>query len=122
MRAYSDFIIRGMNLQSLTHYTLEKPNNTIVITYMARRASAVWPERRYCSENTSYFKCQYWSDERWGTRKHGRMVKNDKEVMEAIRDEYKMDPNVIVRDVDYNLLSFKEQIKMDLETDIMVSC
>ena len=27
---------------------------------------------------------------------------------------------VIVQDVDYNLLSFEEQIKRDLETDIMI--
>ena len=45
MRAYADFIVRGMGLQGSTHYAQPSPSKTVVITYMARRASTVWPEK-----------------------------------------------------------------------------
>ena len=121
IRAYSDFIIRGMNLQRLTHYAQPKPLQMITVTYMARRASAPWPEKRFCSDNSSFFKCDLWRS--WGTRSHGRMVRNDQEIMEALRAEFSIKTygyNFVFRDVDYNLLSFKEQIEIDLSTDIMV--
>ena len=41
MRAYSDFVIRGLGLQEFTHYAQPEPNRTIVITYMARRGTYV---------------------------------------------------------------------------------
>lgn len=36
------------------------------------------------------------------------------------RKKFNNGAEVEVRDVDYNLLSFEEQIKTDLETDVMV--
>jgi len=122
IRAYSDFIIRGMNLQGLTHYAQPTSEKTITVTYMARRASALWPEKKYCSDNSSFFKCKLWKD--WGIRSHGRMVRNDQEIMEALRKEFtkeKYQYEFKFEDVDYNLLSFEDQIKTNLRTDIMVS-
>ena len=118
IRAYSDFMIRGMNLQSLTHYAKASPEQTIMITFMARRASALWPEKRYCSNNASYFKCELWAE--WGVRSHGRMVRNEQEILDKLRQELASDSSITIRDVDYNVLSFEEQIKLDLSTDIMV--
>lgn len=52
------------------------------------------------------------------------MVKNDKQVVEALRGlESRNWPNgaqVEFRDVDFNLLTFAEQIMVDITTDIMV--
>lgn len=121
IRAYSDFIIRGMNLQSLTHYAQPVADKTITVTYLARRASALWPEKKYCSDNSSFFKCKLWKD--WGIRSHGRMVRNDQEIMTALRNEFtkaKYGFEFRFTDVDYNLLSFEEQMKTNLRTDIMV--
>ena len=39
VRAYSDFVIRGLGLQEFAHYAQPEPNRTIVITYMARRGN-----------------------------------------------------------------------------------
>lgn len=50
----------------------------------------------------------------------GRMIKNDKEVVEGLKSLEHDYNNVQFRDVDYNLLSLKEQIIVDLETDIMI--
>ena len=119
VRAYSDFMIRGMNLQALSHYAKPTPDQTVVITFMARRASALWPEKRYCSSNSSFFKCELWAD--WGVRSHGRMVRNEQDILDRLRREFSVDSSITIRDVDYNVLSFEEQIKLDLSTDIMVS-
>eukprot|EP01036_Dinobryon_divergens_P033044 gene33044-42754_t len=93
VRAYSDFVIRGLGLQEFTHYAQPEPNRTIVITYMARRASKEWPEKKYCNSTGSFFLCHLWAG--FGSRALGRMVAND-------------------------VLTFEEQIKIDLSTDIMV--
>ena len=37
VRAYSDHVIRGLNMQGDTHYAAATPSRTIVITFMARR-------------------------------------------------------------------------------------
>ena len=141
LRAYSDFIIRGMNLQSYSHYASKSPSKTITITYMARRASSVWPEKKYCDDKNSFFKCELWKD--FGVRSLGRMVRNDADMVNTLISTFsttsnsgvsnnnakdliysllgRKDIEVITRDVDYNLLTFEEQIKVDLTTDIMVS-
>jgi hypothetical protein len=122
VRAYSDYVIRGLNLQSKTHYANPRPLRTVVVTYMARRASSEWPEKKFCSDDTSFFLCRLWAN--FGIRSLGRMVRNDAEVVAALKSlEQQTFPNgaqVRFQDVDYNLLGFKEQIAKDLETDIMV--
>lgn len=70
VRAYSDYVIRGLNLQHLTHYASEKPSKTITVTYMARRPSKEWPEKKYCSSTDSFFTCSYWDN--FGQRNLGR--------------------------------------------------
>ena len=122
VRAYSDFIIRGLNLHLHTHYASPAPSRTIVITYMSRRPSKEWPEKKYCDSQNSFFLCELWAN--FGERKLGRMIRNDPEVVAALKSlEKKTYPNVdriIVNDVDYNVLSFEEQILTDLKTDIMI--
>lgn len=123
VRAYSDYVIRGLNLQHLTHYAQPTPRKEVVITWMARRASVEWPEKRFCSTTSNFFDCKHWDG--LGLRKLGRMVRNDAEVIAALREleqaTFANGAKVKVQDVDYNLLSFEEQIKVDLQTDIMVS-
>ena len=52
------------------------------------------------------------------------MVRNDAEVVQALKSLEKESFNggkiVKVQDVDYNILSFEEQIAIDLGTDIMI--
>lgn len=52
------------------------------------------------------------------------MLENDKEVVDTLKTLetaiYKNGAKVIFQDVDYNLLSFEDQIKVDLQTDILV--
>lgn len=141
VRAYSDYVIRGLNMQAQTHYASSEPSDTIVVTYMARRASKEWPERKYCDSENSFFLCRLWDN--FGARQLGRMIRNDVQVVAALKElenrmnsDSRSDENggnnvgndktkrrqkkIIVQDVDYNLLSFKEQIAVDLRTDIMI--
>ena len=122
MRAYSDYVIRGLNLQQSTHYAQVAPSNQVVVTYMARRASSEWPEKRFCDSQRTFFLCDLWSH--FGIRSLGRMVSNDREVVNTLKTLETMTfangANVLFQDVDYNLLTFEEQIKTDLATDIMV--
>jgi len=52
------------------------------------------------------------------------MVENDQEIVTTLKGletrTYKNKAHVIFQDVDYNLLSLEDQIKMDLSTDILV--
>ena len=122
VRAYSDYVIRGLGLHPTTHYAQPTPSTTITVTYMARRASSEWPEKKFCSDTSSFFLCRLWAN--FGVRRLGRMVSNDQEVVAALRGlEQKTFPNgckVKFQDVDFNVLSFTEQIAVDLATDVMV--
>ncbi len=122
VRSYSDYVIRSLNLQSLTHYAQPNPSKIITVTYMSRRATKQWPERKYCNDTNSFFLCHYW--ENFGQRSLGRMVRNDAEVVKALKglenEGFGNGVIVKVQDVDYNVLTFEEQIKIDLQTDIMV--
>lgn len=123
VRAYSDYVIRSLNLQSYTHYAQRKPMKTITVTFMSRRPSKEWPEKKYCDDEHSFFLCKYW--ENFGPRSLGRMIRNDNEVSEELKkletEKFKDgDVQVKVQTVDFNILTFEEQIKVDLETDIMV--
>jgi hypothetical protein len=127
VRAYSDFVIRSLHLHQFSHYALPSPSKTITITYMSRRPSAQWPERKYCDDQNSFFKCHYW--ENFGPRHLGRMVTNDNEVVDALKrletqtdflDELPVGTKIKFQAVDFNVLSFKEQIQIDLETDILI--
>ena len=108
--------------QEYTHYAQKAPQQTVTVTYLARRASTVWPEKKYCNDTSSFFLCELWKD--WGIRSLGRMVENDQEIVTTLKGletrTYKNKAHVIFQDVDYNLLSLEDQIKMDLSTDILV--
>lgn len=122
VKAYSDFIIRGMGLQSLTHYQNAKPSKNVQITFMARRSSSEWPEKRFCDSQNSFFLCEYWS--KWGLRSLQRTLQNEVDLLAMMKklemETFSNGAVVTIKDVDYNLLSFEEQIKTDLQTDIMV--
>lgn len=128
VRSYSDFVIRSLNLQQFTHYAQPTPSKTITITYMARKPTKEWPEKKYCDDINSFFLCDYWRH--FGSRQLGRMVANDNEVLQTLKrlEAHEYDflqslPSGIkirVQAVDFNVLTFKEQIKVDLETDIMI--
>lgn len=122
VRAYSDFIIHGLGLRAATHYVLPAPSRTITVTYMSRRPSKEWPERKYCDSQRSFFLCELWAN--FGERQLGRMIRNDAEVVAALKTlESKSFANadrIVVQDVDYNVLSFEQQIRTDLATDIMI--
>jgi hypothetical protein len=122
LRAYSDFVIRTLDLQHKTHYASQKPKKEVVITYMSRRPSKEWPEKKYCDDEHSFFRCQLWAN--FGPRSLGRMVRNDEEVISALQnlqsEKFANGAVVKITAVDFNILSFKEQIEVDLQTDIMV--
>eukprot|EP01041_Mallomonas_annulata_P009040 gene9040-18722_t len=123
VRAYSDFVIRGMQLQGKTHYSQSIPSKTVVVTFMARRPSSEWPEKKYCNDTASFFLCRLWDGE-WGVRKLGRMIHNEAQLVQGLKGlETKVFANgalVKVQDVDYNVLTIDEQIEIDLKTDVMV--
>eukprot|EP01038_Epipyxis_sp_PR26KG_P009752 gene9752-13119_t len=58
VRAYADYVIRGMGLQSKTHYANTQPLTTVVVTYMSRKPSKEWPEKKYCDSENSFFLCR----------------------------------------------------------------
>ena len=62
-----------------------------------------------------------WSNQ---TRQIGRVIKNDQAFATAMRGlegiTYRNNATVRFREVDYSLLSFEEQVRVDLETDVMV--
>lgn len=122
VRAYSDYVIRGLQLQGSTHYARPSPSDTIVVTYMARRPSREWPEKKYCDSEHSFFLCHLW--EGFGERRLGRMVSNDQEVVKALKGlegaTMGGGKKIVVQDVDYNILTFEQQIATDLATDVMI--
>lgn len=122
IRAYSDFVIRGLGLQESSHYYQPSPRNVVRITFLARRASVEWPEKKFCSDTESFFKCRYW--ENFGIRKLGRMLSNEAELLSGLKslghETFNNGAQVIVQDADYNLMSLEEQIQTDLQTDIMI--
>lgn len=126
VRSYSDYVIRGLGLHHETHYASNVPSRTVVITYMSRRMSKEWPERKYCDSKHSFFLCHLWDG--FGPRHLGRMISNDREVVQALKQleqypvsaEFKHVDRIIVQDVDFNELAFEEQIRVDLRTDIMI--
>jgi hypothetical protein len=124
VRAYADFVIRGLQLQSESHYAKAAPEDTVTITYMARRAYSEWPEKKFCNDTNSYFKCKHW--EKMGMRKIGRMIKNDQAIVEAFKSFTHHEKNgktikVVFNDADFNKhKTFRDQIAMDLKTDILV--
>eukprot|EP00614_Pseudopedinella_elastica_P013743 CAMPEP_0172585074 /NCGR_PEP_ID=MMETSP1068-20121228/4546_1 /TAXON_ID=35684 /ORGANISM="Pseudopedinella elastica, Strain CCMP716" /LENGTH=568 /DNA_ID=CAMNT_0013379417 /DNA_START=188 /DNA_END=1895 /DNA_ORIENTATION=- len=123
VRAYSDYVVRGLGLEGRTHYAQPSgPPRVVTITYMARRASSQWPERRFCDSKQSFFKCEDWMH--LDKRSLGRMIRNDKQVVAALKEletrRWTNGAQVTFRDVDFNLLSFEEQIAVDITTDVMV--
>ena len=59
-----------------------------------------------------------------GARSIGRMIQNDAELaagLKALEQEKPGGVNVKITDVDFNKLNFEDQIRIDLQTDILVS-
>lgn len=119
VRAYADFVARALELQGVNRHRDPK---SVTVTYTARRASVSWPEKSFCDSRASYFDCKLL--EHLGTRKLGRMVKNDGAVLAALKQLEKQDfPNgarVTVREADFNMLDLKQQIEIDRTTDVMI--
>ncbi|KAK7241523.1 EGF domain-specific O-GlcNAc transferase [Aureococcus anophagefferens] len=123
VRAYSDFVIRGLGLQGAARYAAPDGDpKDVVVTFLARRSSSEWPEKRFCDSETSFFDCA--KLQHLGVRGLGRTIENDGEVVRALKSletrSFANGARVRFRDVDYNLLSFEDQIKVDLDTDVMV--
>lgn len=123
VKAFSDFIIRGMNLQNLSHYAQSSPSKEVNIIFMARRSSSQWPEKRYCDDQNSFFLCEIWS--KWGLRSLKRTMRDEDKLLSDLkaleRETFPNGAKVKIESFDFNLLSFEDQIKIDLQADIMVS-
>ncbi|CAM9891417.1 unnamed protein product [Phaeothamnion confervicola] len=143
LRSYSDFVIRGLGLQGLTKYA-SPPSKKVVVTWMSRLSSTPWPEAKFCmpkgtakaagggasvaeADVGSFFTCDFF--QHLGTRPLQRIVRNDAEARRKMvimalkaleRENFANGAQVEVRPVDYNLLPFKKQIEIDLQTDVMV--
>tara|TARA_B100000405_G_scaffold301628_1_gene263322 strand:- start:32 stop:2737 length:2706 start_codon:yes stop_codon:yes gene_type:complete len=113
-RAYSDFVIRGLNLHQMQR------NDDVVVNWMSRRSSVQWPERSFCDDR--FFRCERFTH--LGTRNLFRVVKNDQEVVTALENfcsgEWQKGKRVRCIASDYNKLSFLQQVETDRVTDIMV--
>jgi hypothetical protein len=122
VRAYSDFVIRSFGLQHLSHYASPKPKKEVVVTYLTRRPTNEWPEKKYCNDTHSFFKCQFWAN--LGPRQLGRMVRNDAALIDGLKglesQSFSNGASVRVVAADYNVLSLREQLVSDIQTDIMV--
>jgi protein O-GlcNAc transferase len=120
MRAYSDFVTRGMDLARYTYNVHKKPSPVVVINWMARRSSVKWPERTFCDEH--YFKCNLFQHLK--ERSLSRVVTNDKECVQHLKkvaEDTKVDGKVLFFiDADYNLLPFEMQMRYNLMTDILI--
>lgn len=116
LRGYSDLVIRGMGLQNSTHYAASAPSKRVVVTFLARRASSEWPEKRFCDDIGSFFECALWAGPRWGIRSLGRMVKNEADLIAGLKTleahAFRNGAAVTVNVVDYNLLSFRDQVQL----------
>lgn len=119
VRAYADFVVRGLGLQNVNK---GRQRQDVNVTYAARRASVQWPEKAFCDTANSYFDCEQLNHLQM--RKLGRMVRNDNAVVAGLRKLEAMSfPNgarVKVREVDFSLLSFEEQIAIDATTDVLI--
>jgi hypothetical protein len=94
----------------------------VCLQYLARRAYSEWPEKRFCNDTSSFFKCHYWAH--MGGRTIGRMIRNDADLVQglkALETEKPGGRDVRITDVDFNKLNFENQLKIDLKTDILVS-
>lgn len=115
-------MIRGLALHEQTHYAADQPSKTILITYMSRRPTAQWPERKYCDDLNSFFLCRFWAT--FGERSLGRMVINEAELVQMLKSlesEPRRDgKTVVINVVNFNELSFEQQVAEDLKTDIMI--
>lgn len=128
VRSYADFVPATLGLAAKTRYARAAAGDPtldpkrVMVTFMARRSSTHWPEKRFCDSQRSYFKCERLAH--LGVRKLGRSVKNDPDVVEALKSlEHRSFQNgayVQVQDVDYSLLDYEAQIAHDLDTDVMV--
>ena len=122
LRTYSDFVIRSLNLQAFTHYFAPEPSREVVVTFVRRRSSTEWPEIEHCSHWDSFFNCTLWSG--WGKRNLGRVVNNEVQLTRALialEDESFLHvERVRVQLVDFSELSFDDQMRVDLQTDVMV--
>eukprot|EP00293_Proteomonas_sulcata_P012576 CAMPEP_0184306484 /NCGR_PEP_ID=MMETSP1049-20130417/15474_1 /TAXON_ID=77928 /ORGANISM="Proteomonas sulcata, Strain CCMP704" /LENGTH=350 /DNA_ID=CAMNT_0026618761 /DNA_START=34 /DNA_END=1086 /DNA_ORIENTATION=+ len=124
VRAYSDYVIRGLGLQKYTHMALSTKNNVIVMTWMSRRPSVMWPERGYCDDR--FFICSEW--QHLSKRVIGRIASNDAEVTKMLQGFETgtseligvSDRSVVFEAVDYNLVPFQDQIRQDIQTDILI--
>ena len=106
-------------MQDRTLYARPERKEKVKITYISRRSSIEWPEKKHCeSGEGDVFQCHYFSH--LGMRQLRRVVKNDAEVVKALKSLEREFSFVEVEDVDFNLLSFKQQIATDIDTDIMV--
>ena len=107
-------------MHTYTHAMRSKPLRTIKVVYLTRRSSSKWPERKFCGNDT-YFKCHHWTG---SNRRIGRTIKNDEQVIKELKtlESMKFDNNagVTFEAIDYGTLDFKDQIKKDLEIDVMV--
>ncbi|KAH8061211.1 hypothetical protein JL722_4517 [Aureococcus anophagefferens] len=92
VRAYSDFVIRGLGLQGAALRGARRDPKDVVVTFLARRSSSEWPEKRFCDSETSFFDCA--KLQHLGARGLGARSRTT--------------------------LSFEDQIKVDLDTDVMV--
>lgn len=82
VRAYSDYVVRKLNLH---RENIGRGAKDVNITYTARRASVEWPEKAFCDTENSFFDCAQLGHLK--IRKLGRMIKNDK-VWQCERESY----------------------------------
>ncbi|KAJ8602204.1 hypothetical protein CTAYLR_003615 [Chrysophaeum taylorii] len=124
VRSYADLVVATLGLAEHTRYARANvvDPKRVVVTFMARRSASEWPEKRFCDSRRSFFRCERLNH--LGVRKLGRSVKNDAAVVSALKtleqQHFQNGARVEVQDVDYSILSYEDQIRTDLDTDVMV--
>jgi len=122
MMAFTDFVTRSMRLHPYTYAARPAPPKSVHMTWISRRSSVIWPERRFC-DNSSFFTCATF--QHLGIRKLQRTISNEAAVVNelralAARRHGPLNHSVTLTEVDFNIMTLKEQISVALMTDIMI--
>lgn len=128
IKAYADFVVRGLNLQLETPYA-KPPKTTLVITWIARKVSDKWPEAQHCEDGDTFWKCELLNAtgsfyER--KRPLGRMIANEISLTDAIKEKFeKVTPPAPYKDIKVNYVDFipltlEKQVATIVATDIMI--
>jgi hypothetical protein len=119
LRAYSDYVIRGLGLQRSSHYARPAPSKEVVVAYVDRRSSS----QVLCDDSRGIVPCSVWRG-LFADGNATRRISNSEELVRALRalgnESFPNGAAVKFIEIDYASLPLADQIRADLEIDVMV--